>query len=80
MENKYELVAFLHKFKRGILPVIFKPYFSSTNKIHNHSTRFSATNNFFPKINCLYGSKSLSYLGCKVLEQIPKNFKNKTFL
>ena len=48
----------MYKLKKGILPVNFNPYFTSTNKSHNHSTRFSETNNFFPRVNSLYGSKS----------------------
>ena len=39
---------FMYKFKKGILPVNFNPYFTSINKIHNHSRRFSETNYFFP--------------------------------
>ena len=50
----------MYKFKKGILPVDFNPYFTSINKIHNLSTRFSETNYFFPRVNSLYGSKSLS--------------------
>ena len=77
---KYELGVFMHKFNRGILPINFKPYFTSVNKIHNHSTRFSETNYYFPRVNNLYGSKSLSYLGCKVWEEIPKNLKEQNYL
>ena len=66
--------------KKGILPVKFNPYFTSTNKIHNHSTRFSETNYFFPRVNSLYGSKSLSYFGCKVWEETPKSLKKQNYL
>lgn len=77
---QYELGVFMHKFKRDILPINFKPYFTSINKIHNHSTRFSETNYYFPRVNSLYGSKSLSYLGCKVWEEIPRNLKEQNYL
>ena len=77
---QYELGVFMYKFKKGILPVNFNPYFTSINKIHNHSTRFSETNYFFPRVNSLYGSKSLSYLGCKVWEEIPKSLKEQNYL
>ena len=40
----------MYKFKKGILPVNFKPYFVSTNKIHIHSTRFSVMNYYFPSV------------------------------
>ena len=45
----------MQKFKKGVLPVNFKPYFTSINKIHNNSTRFSVKNYYFPRINSLYG-------------------------
>ena len=53
----------MYKFKKGILPVNFSPYFTSINKIHNHSSRFSEKNYFYPRVNSLYCSKFLSYLG-----------------
>ena len=34
----YDLGIIGHKFKRDILPVNFKPYFTNINKIHNHLT------------------------------------------
>ena len=52
----------------------------SVNKIHNHSTRFSETNYYFPRVNDFYGSKSLSYLGCKVWEEITKILKEQNYL
>ena len=51
----------------------------SINKIYNYSTRFSETNYYFPRIS-LYGSKSLSYLGCKVWEENSYNFKKQKYL
>ena len=41
----------MHKFKRDTLPVNFKPYFTTVNKIHNHSTRFLETNYYIPREN-----------------------------
>ena len=70
----------MHKFKTDTLPVNFKPYFTRVNKIHNHSTRFSETNYYIPRVNSLYGSKTLSYLGCKVWEEIPRNLKDQSYL
>ena len=32
---KYGLRIFMHKFKRDILPVNFKPYLTNDNKLHN---------------------------------------------
>ena len=37
---KYDIEIYLHKLKRDILPVNFKPYFSNVNKICNRLTRF----------------------------------------
>ena len=65
----------MHKFKRDTLPVNFKPYFTRVNKIYNHSIRFSETNYYIPRVNSLYGSKTSSYLGCKVWEEIPRKPK-----
>ena len=70
----------MYKFKKGILTVNFYPYFTTINKVHKHSKRFSETNYFFPRVNSLYGSKSLSYLGCKVWEEIPKSLKEQNYL
>ena len=41
----------MYKLKKGILPVNFKPYFTSINKIHNHSKRFPEKNYYFRLIN-----------------------------
>ena len=60
---QYELEVFMYKFKKGVLPVNFNPYITSINKVHNNSTRFTETNYFFPKVNSLYDSKFISYLG-----------------
>ena len=70
----------MHKFKRDTLPVNFKPYFTRVNKIYNHSIRFSETNYYIPRVNSLYGSKTSSYLGCKVWEEIPRNLKDQSYL
>ena len=77
---KYDLGFFMHKFKRYILPVNFKSYFTNLNKIHNNLTRFPETKYFFPRVNSLHGLKSLSYLGCKLWEELPKNFKDQRYL
>ena len=76
----YDLGVFMHKFKRDILPINFKPYFTNINKIHNHQTRFSETNYFFPRVNNFYGHKSLTYLGCKLWEKLPRNLKDQSYL
>ena len=66
----------MHKFKRDTLPVNLKHYFTRVNQIHNHSTRFSEINYYNPRVNSLYDSKTLSYLGCsKVWEEIQRNPK-----
>ena len=44
---KYDLGVFMYKFRRNMLPVNFKPYYTEINKIHQHLTRFSAENYFF---------------------------------
>ena len=77
---KYELGVFMHKFKRDILPINFKPYFTNLNKMHNHLTIFSETNYFFLRVNSLYGLKTLSYLGCKLREELPRNLKDQSYL
>ena len=77
---KYELGVFMHKFKRDSLPVNFKPYFTRVNTIHNHSTRFSEKNYYIPRVNSIYGCKTLSYLGCKVWEEIPRKLKDQSYL
>ena len=70
----------MYKFKKGILPVNFKLNFTNINKIHNHSTRFSVKNYYFSRVYSLYGSKSLSYLGCKLWEEIPKSLEEQKHL
>ena len=70
----------MHKFKRDTLPVNLKHYFTRVNQIHNHSTRFSEINYYNPRVNSLYGSKTLSYLGCKVWEEISRNLKDQSYL
>ena len=77
---KYKLGIFMQKFKRGILPVKFKPYFTSMNTIPNYSTIFSETNNYFPSVISIYGFKSLSGLRCKVREEIPKKLNEQNYL
>ena len=77
---KYELGVFMHKFKRDTWPINFKPYFTRVNEIDNHSIRFSETNYYIPRVISLYGSKTLSYLGCKVKEKIPRNLKYQSYL
>ena len=47
---KYDLGVFMYKFRRNMLPVNFKPYFTEINKIHKHLTRFSAENYFFQEL------------------------------
>ena len=56
----------MHKFKRDILPINFKPYFTNVNKIHNHLTRFLEKNYFIHRVNNFYDLKSLSYLYFKL--------------
>ena len=70
----------MHKFKRDTLPVNFNPYFKRVNKIHIHSIKYSETNYYIPRINSLYGSKTLSYLECKVWEKISRNLKDQIYL
>ena len=77
---KYDLGIFMHKFKRDILPVNFKPYFTNIKKVHNHLTRYSETNYFLPRVDSLYGLKSLSFLGCKLWEELPINLKKQRYL
>ena len=50
---QYELGVFIFKLKKGIFSVICKPYSTSINKTHNHSTRFLVTNYHFSTINSL---------------------------
>ena len=68
----------MHKFKIYILPVNFKPYLTSVNKIHIHLTRVSETNYFFQ--SSLYGLKSLSYLDCRLWEELPRNLKYQSYI
>ena len=42
---KYDLGVFMYKFKRNMLPVNSKPYYTEINKIHKHLTRFYITEN-----------------------------------
>ena len=70
----------MYKFKKGILWISFNPYYTSINKIFKHSTKFSETNNFFPRVNSLFGSKSLYYLGSKAWEEIRKSLKELNYL
>ena len=49
---KYDLGIFMHKFKRDILKVNYKPYLTSFIKIHYHLTRFSVKT-IFPRVNNL---------------------------
>ena len=35
---------------------------------------------FFPRVNNLYGYKSLSYLGCKLWEELPRNLNDQSYL
>ena len=52
---KYTLRVLMHKFKKDILPVNFKPYFTNVNKIHNHLKIFLETNYFVPRVDNQYG-------------------------
>ena len=63
---KYELGVFMFKFINNILPINFRCYFKSINKVHSHSTRSSKTNFFLPRFNNKYGHKSLAYQGSKL--------------
>ena len=60
--------SLMYKLKKGILPLNFKHYTSIKN--YNYFMRFSVANNYFPRVNSYYGSKSFSYLGCKIWEEI----------
>ena len=62
---KYDLSIFMHKLKRIIQAVNFKPYLTNINKIHNHLTNFQKQTTF-PRVNSHYGLKSLPYFGCKL--------------
>ena len=44
---KYKLKVSMHKFKRDVLLVNFKSYFTGTSKTHTHSMTISETNYFF---------------------------------
>ena len=61
---QYDQGTLMHKFKRDLLPISFKPCFTKVNEIHNNRTRFSETNYCFPRVKSHYGLKSLSYLDC----------------
>ena len=62
----------MDKFKRDTLPVNFKPFFTWVNIIQNYSKRFSETNYYIPRVNSLYSSKTLSYLGLNIWKEIPR--------
>ena len=60
------------------MPVNFDPYFGRENEINNHSTIISDTNYY--RVNSLCSLKTLSYLGCKVWEEIPRYLKDQSYL
>ena len=77
---KYELGVFMFKFINNLLPINFRCYFKSINKVHNHSTRTSKTNFFLPRFNNKYGHKSLAYQGSKLWTDLLINLKEQSHL
>ena len=69
----------MHQFKPDILTVNLKPYFTNVNKIYNQLTIFSEKIFFF-RVNSRHYLKSLSYLGCKIWEELPRNLKDQSYL
>ena len=39
-----------------------------------------SNNNFFPRVNSLFGLKTLSYLGCKLWEELPRNLIDQSYV
>ena len=64
----------------GCIAYFGKHCFTSIKKIHNHSTRSLVTNYYFYKVKSLYGFKSLSYIECKVWEEILKRIEEQKYL
>ena len=54
-------------------------FYFPTEKLFFYS-KWSLKHYYYPRVNSLYGSKSLSYLGCKVWEEIPKSLKEQNYL
>ena len=65
----------MHKFKRDILQINFEPYFYILIK-YIITYQVFHKQAIFPRVSSPYGHKSLSYLGCKLWEELPDNQKN----
>ena len=76
---KYDKWNFMHKFKRDILQINFEPYFYILIK-YIITYQVFHKQAIFPRVSSPYGHKSLSYLGCKLWEELPRNLKDLSYL
>ena len=67
----YELVLFIFKFNKNLLPASFSDYFESVKNILNYHTRYSKTNFFLPSFNNKSGHKLLAYQGSELWTELP---------
>ena len=77
---KLEIAKFMYCYNNNLLPTNFQKYFTRSNTIHHHFTRFSLNNFQIPNHNSNRGLRSLSYLGANLWSKIPDNIKFKPSL
>ena len=70
----------MYKYNNNSLPTSFNNYFSPVDNIYSHNTRNKKFKLFIPRVNKKLGQKSISFLGSKCWNKIPKKIKNLKYL
>ena len=77
--NKQELATFMYKYKNRLLPTPFSDLFKYNNQVHNHNTRSSSKFHLW-SIKSSHEAKSLSHVGPKQWNMIPRVITNSQFM
>ena len=77
---KLYIAIFMYQYVQGMLPNAFDSFFTTTNSMHDYSTRLALKSTFhLPKIRTNFGKFSIRYFGSKVWNGIEDSLKSLTF-
>ena len=77
-----EVLKFVYKYKKKILPKCFDKYYLPASQIHDYSTRFALDHNWAaaPLFHKNITQRSIKFEGYKIWNNLPDEIKNKFYL
>ena len=77
---KFYIATFMYQYIQGTLPNAFDSFFTTTNSMHDYSTRLASKSTFhLPKIRANFGKFNIRYFGPKVWNDIKDSLKSLSF-